>query len=59
VTEALIRRVVENVKMRSHVQSTRYWVFALIDTLMAHHRDGESAEIRHLRRGFEAYDPIS
>ncbi|KAJ9107913.1 hypothetical protein QFC19_002656 [Naganishia cerealis] len=33
------RSVVENVKMRSHVQSTRYWVFSLIDTLMAHHRD--------------------
>lgn len=32
--------VVENVKMRSHVQATRYWVFALIDALMAHHRDG-------------------
>ncbi|GHJ87563.1 hypothetical protein NliqN6_3965 [Naganishia liquefaciens] len=32
------RAVVENVKMRSHVQSTRYWVFALIDSLMAHHR---------------------
>lgn len=33
-------RAVENVKMRSHVQATRYWVFALIDVLMAHHRDG-------------------
>lgn len=36
-------RVVENVKMRSHVQATRYWVFAVIDALLAHHRDGESS----------------
>jgi hypothetical protein len=37
-------RVVENVKMRSHVQATRYWVFAVIDALLAHHRDGESPQ---------------
>lgn len=37
-------RVVENVKMRSHVQATRYWVFAVIDALMAHHREGQSRE---------------
>lgn len=30
--------------MRSHVQATRYWVFAVIDALMAHHREGQCRE---------------
>lgn len=41
--------------MRSHVQSTRYWVFALIDSLMAHHRDGEFPKSFSLAQGVGAY----
>ncbi len=33
--------VVETIRMRSHVQSTRYLVFRLVDIMLSKHRVGE------------------